>query len=177
MSNSKVSRKGMTSTAQIAIAAVMAALVCVATLLIQVPIPATDGFFNIGDGVIMVAALTFGPLVGAIAGGIGASTADLIGGWYVWVIPTLIIKGVEGFLTGWIISQGKNQSFPKILFAWFIGGFEMFLGYFLVQVVMYGFDAALFEAPFNLVQMVMSGVIGIPLSQTLKRYMPSLNKE
>lgn len=70
----------MTSTTQIAIASVMAALVCVTTLLIKIPIPATDGFFNIGDGVIMVAALTFGPLVGAVAGGIGASTADLIGG-------------------------------------------------------------------------------------------------
>jgi uncharacterized membrane protein len=167
----------MTPTTQIAIAAVMAALVCVATLLIQVPIPATDGFFNIGDGVIMVAALTFGPLVGAVAGGIGAATADLIGGWYVYVIPTLIIKGAEGFLTGWIISRGQNQSFQKTIFAWFIGGFEMFLGYFLFQVTIYGFDAALFEVPFNLVQMVMSGVIGIPLSRALKRYMPTLNYE
>jgi uncharacterized membrane protein len=153
----------------------MAALVCVTTLLIQIPIPATDGFFNIGDGVIMVAALTFGPLVGAVAGGIGAATADLIGGWYVYVIPTLIIKGVEGFLSGWIIRRSKNQSLQKVIFAWFIGGFEMFLGYFLFQIAIYGFDAALFEVPFNLVQMLMSGIIGIPLSQALRRYMPNLN--
>jgi uncharacterized membrane protein len=76
-------RNELTSTAVIAMAAVMAALVCMATMLIQVPIPATEGFFNVGDALIMVAALTGGPIVGAFAGGVGASLADLLGGWYV----------------------------------------------------------------------------------------------
>lgn len=61
----------------------MVALVTVATMLIQIPIPATQGFFNIGDAIIMVTALTFGPVVGGIAGGLGSSLADLLGGWYV----------------------------------------------------------------------------------------------
>ena len=39
------------STTKIALAAVMAALVCVTTMLIQVPIPATEGFFNMWEGV------------------------------------------------------------------------------------------------------------------------------
>ena len=55
-------------TKQIAASGVMAALVCVATLFIVVPVPATQGYFNVGDAMVMVAALTFGPLVGAIAG-------------------------------------------------------------------------------------------------------------
>ena len=41
----------------------------------------------------MVAALTGGPMVGAFAGGVGSSLADLLGGWYVWVILTFILKG------------------------------------------------------------------------------------
>jgi uncharacterized membrane protein len=39
-------RNELSSTALIAVTAVMPALVYVTTLLIQIPIPATDGFFN-----------------------------------------------------------------------------------------------------------------------------------
>ncbi|MCK4952833.1 ECF transporter S component [Candidatus Bathyarchaeota archaeon] len=155
---------------QIAASGVMAALVCAATMLIQVPIPATEGFFNIGDVMIMVAALTFGPLVGAIAGGIGSSLADLLGGWYIYVVPTLIIKGIEGLLVGWICEK-NNQSIQRAILAWIVGGLEMVAGYFIFQVFIlrYGVVAALVEAPFNIVQMVVGGIIGIPLSLALKR--------
>ena len=146
----------------------MAALVCVATLLIQIPIPATQGFFNVGDVIVMVSALTFGPIVGFFAGGIGSSLADLIGGWYVWVLPTLIIKGAEGFLAGWILSRLKH-SLRNVLLAWIAGGLVMVLGYFLAQVYMYGLSAALVEIPLNFVQMAVGGVVGIPVSQALRR--------
>ena len=161
-------RKETSSTALIALAAVMAALVCVTTMFIQVPIPATSGYFNIGDAMIMVAALTGGPIVGAFAGGIGASLADLLGGWYVWVIPTLVIKGTEGFLSGWILKRGK-QNIQNVVLAWIIGGLEMVFGYFLVQVYLYGLTAAVGELTFNFVQMAIAGIVGIPLSQALKR--------
>jgi uncharacterized membrane protein len=161
-------RKEASSTALIAMAAVMAALVCITTMLIQIPIPATEGFFNIGDAMIMIAALTGGPIVGAFAGGIGSSLADLLGGWYIWVIPTLIIKGTEGVLAGWILRRGQ-QNLQNVVLAWIVGGLEMVFGYFLVQVYLYGFSAALVELPFNFVQMAVGGIVGIPVSQALKR--------
>jgi uncharacterized membrane protein len=151
-----------------AMAAFMAALVCVTTMLIQVPIPATEGVFNIGDAMIMVAALTGGPIVGAFAGGIGSALADLLSGWYVWVIPTLLIKGTEGFLAGWMLRRGQ-QNAQHIVLAWIVGGLAMVFGYFLVQVYLYGLSAALVELPFNFVQMAVGGIIGIPISQALKR--------
>jgi uncharacterized membrane protein len=157
----------LSSTALIAIASVMAALVCVTTLLIQIPIPATDGFFNVGDGMIMVAALTFGPVVGVFAGGVGSALADFAGGWYVWVIPTLIIKGMEGLLAGWVRHRLHGTS--AVFIAWIIGGLEMVTGYFLVQVYLYGFSGALIELPFNFVQMAIGGVVGIPIAQVLRR--------
>lgn len=157
-------------TRELAASAIMAALVCVATMLIQFPIPATQGFFNVGDAMVMVAALTFGPTVGAIAGGLGSSLADFLGGWYVWVPFTLIIKGFEGLLAGWILNLGgDDKSSLKLILAWMVGGLEMVAGYFLVQVYMYGFSAALVEAPFNFVQMAVGGIVGIPISLALKQ--------
>ena len=158
----------ISSTTRIVLASVMAALVCIATMLIRIPIPATEGFFNIGDGMIMVAALACGPIVGAFAGGIGSALADLFGMYYVWVIPTLIIKGIEGFLAGWILRSGK-KNVQNVFFAWIVGGLEMVFGYFLVQIYFYGFSAALVELPFNFVQMAVGGVVGIPVSQAVKR--------
>ena len=42
-------------------------------------------------------------------------------------------------------------------------------GYFTVQVALYGFEATLVEMPFNAVQVTVGGVVGIPVSQALKR--------
>jgi len=152
-------------TREIAISAIMAALVCATTLLIQIPIPATQGFFNIGDAMVMVAALTFGPIVGFFAGGVGSSLADLIGGWYVWIPFTLVIKGLEGFLAGSImVLDDEDKGVKKKIVAWIVAGSEMVVGYFLVQYYMYGLGAALTEMPFNIMQMVVGGIIGIPLS-------------
>jgi uncharacterized membrane protein len=152
-------------TREIAISAIMAALVCATTLLIQLPIPATQGFFNIGDAMVMVAALTFGPIVGFFAGGVGSSLADLIGGWYVWIPFTLVIKGLEGFLAGSImVLDDEDKGVKKKIVAWIVAGSEMVVGYFLVQYYMYGLGAALTEMPFNIMQMVVGGIIGIPLS-------------
>jgi uncharacterized membrane protein len=159
--------KELSSTALIAVTAVMAALVCVTTLMIQIPIPATDGFFNVGDGMIMVAALTFGPVVGAVAGGLGSSLADFAGGWYIWVLPTLVIKGLEGLIAGRI--RQSSESFFVMIVAWILGGFTMVTGYFLVQIYLYGVSGALVELPFNVVQMVIGGVVGIPITKIVQR--------
>jgi uncharacterized membrane protein len=159
-------------TREIAISAIMAALVCATTLLIQFPIPATQGFFNIGDAMVMVAALTFGPIVGFFTGGVGSSLADLIGGWYVWIPFTLVIKGLEGFLAGSImVLDDEEKGVKKKIVAWIVAGSEMVVGYFLVQYYMYGLSAALTEMPLNILQMVVAGIIGIPLSIVIAQRM------
>lgn len=119
---------------------------------------------------VMVAALTFGPVVGGIAGGLGSALADFLGGWYVWVPFTLVVKGIEGLLAGLIMRKGgEGRGSLWVVLAWIVGGLEMVGGYFLVQVYMYGFSAALVEAPFNFVQMAVGGVVGIPVSIALRQ--------
>ena len=66
----KTQYRGQSITLIVAQAGIMAALVAVATFLVQIPIPATKGYLNFGDIVIFVSALTFGPIVGGFAGGV-----------------------------------------------------------------------------------------------------------
>jgi uncharacterized membrane protein len=153
---------------EIATVSVMGALACIATMIFTFPIPATSGYFNFGDAIVMTTALTFGPVIGAIAGGLGSGLADLLGGWYNWVIFTAVIKGAEGYIAGTLAGDHATRTLTKTVVAWFVGAIVMVAGYFVVQVFMYGIGAAMAEAPFNFVQMAVAGVVGIPVSIAVK---------
>ena len=60
--------------------ALMAALACVATMVIRVPSP-TGGYMNLGDTVVLLGAFLLGPWYGALAGGIGSALADVLSGY------------------------------------------------------------------------------------------------
>lgn len=155
-------------TRQIAAIGVMGALVAIATMMFSFPIPATSGYFNLGDSIVVITSLTFGPIVGALAGGLGSGLADLLGGWYNWVIFTTVIKGIEGYIIGKLAGDKETRTTQKTVIAWAVGSGEMVLGYFLVQVYMYGLAGAIAELPFNIVQWATAGIIGIPVSIALK---------
>lgn len=156
------------NTRQIAAIGVMGALVTIATMMFSFPIPATSGYFNLGDSIVVITSLTFGPIVGALAGGLGSGLADLLGGWYNWVIFTTVIKGIEGYIIGKLAGDKETRTTQKTVIAWAVGSGEMVLGYFLVQVYMYGLAGAIAELPFNIVQWATAGIIGIPVSIALK---------
>ena len=63
---------------QLSLIVVTTALVAVGTLVLRIPNP-MGGYFNLGDVMIFVCALTFNPIIGGIAGGMGSAIADLIG--------------------------------------------------------------------------------------------------
>jgi uncharacterized membrane protein len=93
---------------KMAVTAVFTALVCVATIIFSVYVPSTEGFFNIGESMVFLSALLFGPFVGAFAGGVGSMIADLLLGYPHYAPATLIIKACEGCLVGLL----KNKT-PK----------------------------------------------------------------
>ncbi len=83
-----------------AITAMFTALVCIATISFTIYVPQTKGFFNIGEAMVYITALLFGPLIGAVSGGAGSMLADLILGYSHYAPATLIIKGFEGGIVG-----------------------------------------------------------------------------
>ncbi|MBI3840642.1 MAG: ECF transporter S component [Thaumarchaeota archaeon] len=93
--------RGPYSTRSVASAAIFTAFVTAATAVFTVVIPATSGYFNIGEVMVYTTALLMGPYVGAFAGGLGSAISDAI------IVPiyapgTLIIKGTEGFIAGYL---------------------------------------------------------------------------
>jgi len=119
---------------QLALSAVMAALVFVATMVIRITIPATGGYFNVGDSMIYVAALLFGPFVGGLAGGIGASLVDVLG-YPIFAPGTFIIKLVEGVVVGYVGYKIRPKArtitfwrFLSLFFAVTLGAATYYVG-------------------------------------------------
>jgi len=158
---------------QISFMAIMAALVTVGTLIIRIPNP-MGGYFNVGDVMIFVCALTFNPIISGLAGGLGSAVADIIG-FPLFAIPTLIIKGLEGFLASLITN--KKNAFRDVL-AVIVAGSEMIIGYFLVELyaLQWGLGLALAEVPGNIAQIVIGGLVGIPIAFVLRRRLPEILK-
>ena len=80
-------------------------LVFAATIVIQVYQPATGGYFNLGEAVIYVAAMISSPIVAGIAGGVGASLADVVTGYGIFAPATLVIKFTEGLVAGILVRK------------------------------------------------------------------------
>jgi uncharacterized membrane protein len=155
-------------TVKITLAAIFAALMFVVTSLIPpIPIPATGGYFNLGETSIYVAALLFGPFVGAFPGGIGAMLADIYLGYAFFAPGTLIIKGVEGAIVGFLnIKLKKYISNPTVraIISVIVGGLEMVAGYFLYET----FLAVFF--PVGL-------IIAVPIMHAVLRIFPQLKSQ
>jgi uncharacterized membrane protein len=168
------------ATVTIAAAAVFASLVFVVTALIPpITIPATSGYFNLGEPIIYIAALVFGPLIGGVAGGLGASLADAYLGFAYFAPGTLIIKGLEGAIVGFLnvkLQKKISNSTACACIAVLIGGLEMVAGYFLYEQIVLGYPlaVALVEVPFNLVQMAIGLVIAVPIMHAVLRVFPQL---
>ncbi len=144
----------------------MIALVCIATMVIQIPIPMTQGYVNIGDSIIFISSILFGPIIGMIAGGLGSALADILTGYSHWALFTLIIKGFEGYIVGIIVR--KNTNLLKNTLATLLGVFIMVIGYLFAGTFLQGsFIVSLSSIPSNLVQGVVSMLIGIPISSYL----------
>lgn len=94
----------------LAVTAVFTALVCVATIIFSIYVPATEGFFNIGESMVFLSALLFGPFVGAFAGGVGSTLADLLLGYPHYAPATIIIKACEGAIVGAIKKRNPTLS-------------------------------------------------------------------
>ncbi len=158
----------------ITITSIMTALVCVVTFSFPILVNAlTGGYFNIGEIIIFVAAILFGPFIGGFAGGVGSALADALVAPQ-FVIGTLPIKFLEGFILGYIIYTAKSKNWLKnwetlkersiIIGATIIGGMIMVIGYFFFELYLYSIGDAILEIPVNIAQLVVGLVVAVPVS-------------
>ncbi len=133
------------TTFYVVLIALFSALVCVLTIFVR--IPWGKGYINFGDTLIFLAASLLGPVGGMIAGAIGSSLADLFSGFATYAPFTFVVKGGEGFLCGILYTYVFRKQRPMLrrLFSMLIAGAWMIIGYFLTDLMLYGWEASLFN--------------------------------
>lgn len=161
------------STQKLTLIAMFIALTALATMVIQIPIPATKGYLNIGDTLLICAGLLLGKTVGGIVGGIGSALADILSGYAFYAPITLVVKGLEGYVAG---ALNEKTNLPPIVSA-IVAGFIMALGYFLAEgIILYNFPTALASFVPNILQGIAGAVLATILYPILQKA-PILMKE
>ena len=108
--------------------AVLMALVFVVTRFIQVPIP--NGYFNIGNTVILIGCTLMPMWYGVAIGSLPSALADLTS-YPIYTIPTLIIKALMP-LVFYLIRGKEEASFVRTMVAATVSTLIPLFGYTLV---------------------------------------------
>ena len=162
------------TTKDIVLTGLSIAIVFIATLFIKVP-NALDGYFNLGDGFILLFASILDPFLAFLVGGLGSALADVAGGYAYYFIPTLIIKGLEGIVVSYLIKKyGKKVQIPTYI----LGAVIMVVGYFLAKWYLKGRAAiALTGIPENIFQSGVGVVLAFICYPVAVRYSHRFNKD
>lgn len=136
-----------TNTKKLITAALLAALTCIATMVIKIPTP-TFGYIHLGDGFVLLCGIILGPVTGGLAAGIGSMFADIFSSYAAWAPGTFVIKAVTAAIMGIIFGKLQKHSTHVSLPAIIVGGIpaELFMvaGYFLYEILMTMITSAAF---------------------------------
>lgn len=159
-----------TRTQKIVIAAMLAALCCVSTLIIKIPSP-LKGYINLGDCVVLLTGWMMSPFYGFLAAGIGSALADIILSYVTYAPATFVIKGIMALIAyyGFNILNKKIASLPSRIISGFFAEAAMVLGYFAFEGLLYGFIPSAVNIPANTIQGAAGLIIGILLIKIFKK--------
>lgn len=171
---------------QLAFTALFAALCCVGTVVIAIPLP--NGYFNVGDVFVLLSAWCLGPLYGSLAAGLGSALADIISGFAIYAPATLFIKALDGFVAYMVYSflkkflKNDGIDFVARILSALAGELCMTLGYFLFECALYGVGAAAVSVPGNSLQGLLCLIGGTAIVsilyhvKTFAEFFPALKK-
>lgn len=146
--------------------AVSIALVTVFTYVVR--IPSINGYVNFGDIMIFTVAAILGKKYGFVAGAFGSALTDIIAGYLIYAPGTFFIKGLEGLLFGLIFENLQKQNLSLFL-AGLVAATEMVLGYFVYELFVFGYAAAIGSVFGNIMQGVISLIVAVPIIIAVKK--------
>ena len=146
---------------KLVLAALLAALVCVATMVVQIPSP-MQGYVNLGDCFVLLSGWLLGPWYGFAAGGIGSMLADLFLGYAHYAPGTLVIKGLMALVAALMYEKMGRSTAARI------GGGVVSEAIMASLLLGKGLAAAA-SIPGNVFQGAVGLVVGVILATVLER--------
>ncbi len=159
-----------TNTRKVVMASMLAALCCVATMIIKIPSP-LKGYINLGDCVVLLSGWLLSPAYAFAAAGVGSALADVFSGYVIYAPATFAIKGIMAIVAHFCFKgmRSKLGNTPSRIVGGTLAEVLMILGYFVFEGFMYGFAPSVVNIPANAVQGVAGLVIGLILVKIFEK--------
>ncbi len=165
------------------LASVLAAGVTVLTFFVK--IPSHNGYIHLGDALIFIAATLLPTPLAMVCAGLGGMLADALGGYTLYIVPTLIIKML---LVLPFSSKSDKVATKRNLLALPVASIVTAVGYYIAEAVIVSatsagsfghfvnylfspapWTAVVYTFPGNIMQAVGSAVVFVPLAIALDK--------
>ena len=148
----------------------MAALCCVATMIVKIPSP-LKGYVNLGDCIVLLSGWILSPAYAFLAAGLGSALADVFSGYIIYAPATFVIKGLMAIIVFYCfkILHNKLGNLTSRIIGGVLAEIMMILGYFVFEGFLYGFGPSVVNILPNGIQGVAGVIIGIILMKLLEK--------
>ena len=166
----------MKKTSTTVLTAMMMCIIMVAIFVLRIPVPFTQGYVNLSDGIIFIAIGLLDRKHSVAAASLGCMMGDVLGGFAMWAPWTFFIKGIMTLITVLIIDSfmgrcatARSKTVLRIV-AMVCGGLFMVFGYFIAEGIMYGsWAVAALGIPWNIGQFSVGIILALVISSALNK--------
>jgi uncharacterized membrane protein len=123
---------------------------------------------------VMLSGILLGPVGGFIAGGLGSSMGDIALGYVHFAPITFVVKGCEGLVMGMfsLRAQSSSNLTKWDLVGLVISSLVMMTGYFLAEIPLVGYGAALAElVTLNWIQVTVGSIVAAIVGPVIRGFL------
>lgn len=132
------------------------------TYLIKIPYFGGNGYFNFSDTLIIYFSLVLNPIVSIVASCIGSALADLASGYAIFILPTILAKGLESLAVILLFKFLKNKKVLKYL-VFIVPPLLMVIIYFVSYIIIFGINYAMMSSIYDLIQSISAMLLSFAL--------------
>lgn len=151
--------------------AIFTAIILLATSVIKFSTGLGEGYIHLGDSFIYLAACILPFPYCIIAGALGGALADILSGYAIWAIPTMIIKMLNVIPFALVCRKYKSSKIlsKQTVLMTVVSGIITILGYFVAESVLYSVASATLSLIGNTIQAIASGIIFVIIAKAVDK--------
>lgn len=151
--------------------AIFTAIIVLAISVIKFSTGLGEGYIHLGDSIIYLVSCVLPFPYCLIASALGGALADILSGFAIWSIPTMIIKMLNALPFAIICRKYKSNKIlcKQTVFITILSGCITILGYFVAECILYSVASATLSLLGNTIQAVASGIIFIIMAAALDK--------
>lgn len=163
--------KNKKSLFKITYTAIFTAIIILATSVIKFSTGLGEGYIHLGDSIIYLTACVLPFPYCLVASALGGALADILSGYAIWSIPTMIIKTLNALPFAIICRKYKLNKIlcKQTIFVTILSGIVTIFGYFIAECILYSVTSATLSLLGNTIQAVASGIIFIIMATALDK--------